>query len=242
MRWSRRSWRSFSIESGARMAEVDSFLARDTRTGLLLYKVLRFIIVGLVRLYTRTRIIGAHNIPSEGAFVLAPIHRSNIDTPLAAAVTSRRLRFMGKDSLWRVRPIGWILSALGSFPVTRGTADREALRRCVTVLNQGEPLVLFPEGTRQSGPKVMPLFDGAAYIAVKAGAPIVPVGIGGSAAVMPKGKKMIYPRKCVLIVGEPIRATTDEAGRVPRSAVKDLTEQLAGELQRLFDEAERLAR
>ncbi|MEY4251507.1 MAG: hypothetical protein RL691_388, partial [Actinomycetota bacterium] len=71
-----------------------------------------------------------------------------------------------------------MLSALGAFPVTRGSADREALKRCIAVLEAGEPLVLFPEGTRQSGPIVQPLFDGAAYVAVKAGVPIIPVGIG----------------------------------------------------------------
>jgi 1-acyl-sn-glycerol-3-phosphate acyltransferase len=134
-----------------------------------------------------------------------------------------------------------VLSALGAFPVTRGSADREALKRCIAVLEAGEPLVLFPEGTRQSGPIVQPLFDGAAYVAVKAGVPIIPVGIGGSERVMPKGSKMIYPRKCVLVVGEPIIAAMDETGRVPRSAVKDVTSRLYEDLQRLFDEAQRLA-
>ena len=205
------------------------------------YSLMRFVVVGLTRVYTRTRVVGGVNIPRTGAFVLAPVHRSNIDTPLAAAVTRRRMRFMGKDSLWKVRPVGWIVSALGAFPVTRGTADREALKRCVAVLESGEPLVLFPEGTRQSGPTVQPLFDGAAYVAVKAGVPIIPVGIGGSEAVMPKHSKMIYPRKCVLVVGRPITAPRDEEGRVPRSAVKDVTSRLAAELQRLFDDAQILA-
>lgn len=223
------------------MSDVESFLVRPTRGSIIAYKILRSIVVGVSVGYTRTRIVGKHNIPRHGAFVLAPIHRSNIDTPLAAAVSSRRLRFMGKDSLWKIAPIGWLFSALGAFPVTRGTADREALKRCIAVLEMGEPLVLFPEGTRQSGPTVMPLFDGAAYVAVKAGVPIIPLGIGGSEKVMPKGKKMIYPRKCVLVIGEPIIAAVDESGRVPRSAVKELTEQLTSELQRLFDEAQRLA-
>jgi 1-acyl-sn-glycerol-3-phosphate acyltransferase len=223
------------------MAEVESFLARPTLGSIVSYKIMRAIVVGVSVGYTRTRVIGRHNIPRDGAFVLAPIHRSNIDTPLAAAVSSRRLRFMGKDSLWKIRVIGWILSALGAFPVTRGTADREALKRCIAVLEMGEPLVLFPEGTRQSGPIVMPLFDGAAYIAVKAGVPIIPLGIGGSERVMPKGKKMIYPRKCVLVIGEPISAQVDETGRVSRSAVKELTEKLTVDLQRLFDEAQVLA-
>lgn len=223
------------------MADVDTKLAGQSLGSKIFYKVIRFIVVGVAVAYTRTRIVGKHNIPSTGAFLLAPIHRSNVDTPLAAAVTSRRLRFMGKDTIWKIAPIGWIISALGAFPVTRGTADREALKRCISVLESGEPLVLFPEGTRQSGPVVHPLFDGAAYVAVKAGVPIIPVGIGGSEGVMPKGAKMIYPRKCVLVVGEPIVAPRDESGRVPRSAVKEVTETLSQELQRLFDEAQQLA-
>ncbi len=223
------------------MAEVDSHMAGNSRFSKLVYTLIRGLVVGVSVGYTRTRVVGKHNILSEGAFLLCPIHRSNIDTPLAAAVTRRRLRFMGKDSLWKIRPIGFILSALGAFPVTRGSADREALKRCINVLQEGEPLVLFPEGTRQSGPLVQPLFDGAAYVAVKAGVPIIPVGIGGSEGVMPKGSKMIYPRKCVVVVGEPLRATLDEQGRVPRSAVKDITSQLTIELQRLYDEAQRLA-
>lgn len=223
------------------MAEIDTFMAGSSRLSHIFYRLFRGLVVGVCVSYTRARVIGKHNIPKTGAFLLAPIHRSNIDTPLAAAVTSRRMRFMGKDSIWKIKPIGWIISSLGAFPVTRGSADREALKRCIAVLEAGEPLVLFPEGTRQSGPLVQPLFDGAAYVAVKAGVPIIPVGIGGSEGVMPKGSKMIYPRKCVIVVGEPIVAVADESGRIPRSAVKDITVQLTAELQRLFNEAQQLA-
>ena len=223
------------------MAEVDTHMAGNSRMSRIFYTLIRGLVVAICVGYTRARVVGKHNIPKSGAFLLAPIHRSNIDTPLAAAVTSRRMRFMGKDTIWKVKPVGWIISALGAFPVTRGSADREALKRCISVLESGEPLVLFPEGTRQSGPLVQPLFDGAAYVAVKAGVPIIPVGIGGSEGVMPKGSKMIYPRKCVLVVGEQIVAKADETGRIPRSAIKDITEQLNADLQRLFDEAQRLA-
>ena len=223
------------------MAEVDTHMAGNSFLSRVFYTLIRGLVVAVCVGYTRARVIGKHNIPKSGPFLLAPIHRSNIDTPLAAAVTSRRMRFMGKDSIWKFKPIGWIISSLGAFPVTRGSADREALKRCISVLESGEPLVLFPEGTRQSGPIVQPLFDGAAYVAVKAGVPIIPVGIGGSEGVMPKGSKMIYPRKCVLVVGEPIVAVADESGRIPRSAVKDITERLTVDLQRLFDEAQRLA-
>lgn len=224
------------------VADVDTFLAGNSRGSRFFYHVVRFIVVGLTRIITRLEVHGEHNVPLTGAFVLAPIHRSNIDTPIAAAVTRRRLRFMGKDSLWGHQPVRWLLSALGGFPVTRGSADREALARCIAVLRAGEPLVLFPEGTRQAGPSVMPLFDGAAYVAVKASVPIVPVGIGGSEGVMPKGSRMIRPKKCVVVVGEPILVSADEHGRVARSAVRETTDVLARQLQVLFDRAETLAR
>ena len=223
------------------MADVDSFMADNSTGSRMFYRAFRLLVVFLARSYTRTTIIGRENIPSTGAFLLAPIHRSNIDTPLAAAVTTRRLRFMGKDSIWKFRPVGWILSSLGAFPVSRGTADREALRRCIAVLEAGEPLVLFPEGTRQSGPHVHPLFDGATYVAAKAGVPIIPVGIGGSERVMPKGSKMIYPRKCVVVIGTPIPTVTNNAEKMPRSALKELSAQLSTELQRLFDDAQERA-
>jgi 1-acyl-sn-glycerol-3-phosphate acyltransferase len=126
--------------------------------------------------------------------------------------------------------------------VNRGTADRDALRRCIEVVEGGEPLVIFPEGTRQSGPIVQPLFEGAAYVAARTGVPIVPVGIGGSEGAMPKGSKMIRPVRVHIVVGEPLLPPPPgPSGRAPRSAVHDLTERLAARLQELFDQAQRVS-
>ena len=221
------------------MSQVESYLAGNGLASRAAYRVTRTIVVVVTRLFTRMRIEGREHVPSTGPFVLAPVHRSYVDTPIAACVTPRRLRFMGKDTLWRNRFSGWALSALGGFPVTRGTADRQALQRCIAVLESGEPLVLFPEGERKSGPVVQPLFDGAVYVAVKAGVPIVPVGIGGSEGVMPKGKKLLYPKKVHVIVGAPIPPpVAPEGGRLPRSAMRDHSATLHAELQRLFDAAQ----
>lgn len=222
------------------MAEVDSFLAGNGIGSRLFYRFVRNLLTLFCRTFWRTSVVGRRNIPRSGPFILAPVHRSNIDTPLVCAVTRRRMRYMGKDSLWKKKPIGWVLSALGGFPVSRGTADREALRRCIEVLDAGEPLVLFPEGERKSGEIVQPLFDGVTYIAMKAGVPVVPVGIGGSERAMPKGKKYLRPSKCVVLVGEPITPPSTE-GRASRSAVKDFSANLHGELQRLFDDAQHRA-
>ena len=209
------------------------------RPDLAFYRVARFISVTVFcGLWFRTSYEGRENVPASGPYVVAPVHRSNLDTLIVGGISRRRLRFMGKDSLWKSRFFGSLFSALGAFPVHRGSADREALRLSIDVLKGGEPLVMFPEGTRQSGPTVQPLFEGAAYVACRAGVPIVPVGIGGSEAAMPKGSKMIRPAKVHVVVGRPLvpPAPTD-SGRVPRAAVHELTEELHAELQTLFDSA-----
>ena len=107
----------------------------------------------------------------------------------------------------------------------------------MAVMEGGEPLVLFPEGERKAGPIVQPLFDGATYIAVKAGVPIIPVGIAGSERAMPKGGKFIFPRKVQVIVGAPIQVPSGETGKAQRIAVRELSGVLHSELQRLLDAA-----
>ena len=116
------------------------------------------------------------------------------------------MRYMGKDSIWKSKPLGRFVSMLGAFPVHRGTADRESLRACTEIIEGGSPLVMFPEGQRRSGPVVEDLFDGTAFVASKTGVPIVPVGIGGSERMMPKGAKFLKRSPLVMIVGDPIPA------------------------------------
>jgi 1-acyl-sn-glycerol-3-phosphate acyltransferase len=203
-----------------------------------LYSIIRGAIFGGAKLLGRVEVHGSDRVPA-GAFVLAPVHRSNIDFGLASLVTRRRLRYMAKDSIWKSKALGGFVSFLGGFPVSRGAADREALRTCIDVIEAGEPLVMFPEGSRRSGPVVEDLFDGPAYVAAKTQVPILPVGIGGSEAMMPKGSKFLRPSKLAIVIGEPLEPPApSEGGRVPRRALKQLTDQLRAELQKLFDDAQ----
>jgi 1-acyl-sn-glycerol-3-phosphate acyltransferase len=222
--------------------DVEIWTGEPTRGTRISYAVVRGIFAVLFRLFGRVEVVGAEKVPATGAFVLAPVHRSNIDFALTSLVTRRPMRYMGKDSIWKSKLLGRFVSMLGAFPVHRGTADRDALRACTDIVNGGSPLVMFPEGTRQRGPAVQELFDGTAYVAAKTGVPIVPMGIGGSEAMMPKGAKLPRPSKLVLVVGDPIPAPArTESGRMPRSAVGALTTQLHGVLQDLFDDAQRRA-
>ncbi|MEL6891182.1 MAG: lysophospholipid acyltransferase family protein [Actinomycetota bacterium] len=223
------------------MTKVDTTMAGHSLPYRLLYRFGRLVVAGSTKVYTRMSVDGIERLPTEGGYVFAPSHRSYIDTPISAAVQTRRMRFMGKDSMWKYPRLGRLFSALGAFPVSRGTADREALRRCIEVLQAGEPLVLYPEGERKDGPIIQPLFEGAVYVASKAGVPIVPVGIGGSARVMPRGAKFVYPKKVHVIIGEPFEVETNERGRASRAALTAATERLHADLQELFDQAQAIA-
>ena len=203
-----------------------------------LYLSLRAVLRGLARAYWRVEVDGAERVPARGPVIIAPVHRSFMDFVVAAQVTKRELYYMAKDDLWRSERFGRFLQAIGAFPVDREGADRMALARAQSVLERGEALVLFPEGTRRDGAVVEHLHEGAAFLAARTGAPIVPVGIGGTAEAMPKGSKMVRPVKVHVVVGQALPAPPrSELGRVPRSQVHALTEQLRGELQRVYDEA-----
>ena len=218
------------------MAKPETGFAGQTRGTKLLYTVVRLVACGFTRIYTRMSIDGREHLPTTGAYVLAPVHRSYVDTPITACLSRRRIRYMGKDSMWKYALFGRFISALGAFPVTRGTVDREAMQRCIAVLKAGEPLVLFPEGERKDGPVVQPLFDGAAFISSKAGVSIIPVAIGGSDSVMPRGAKFIFPRKVRVLIGAPINVEVGPTGKASRKAVQATSLQLHTELQRLYDQ------
>jgi 1-acyl-sn-glycerol-3-phosphate acyltransferase len=218
------------------MARVETGFVGQSFASKALYRVIRTFACGVTQLYTRMSIEGREHLPTTGGYIIAPVHRSYVDTPISACISRRRIRYMAKDSMWKFASFGKLLSALGAFPVSRGTADREALLRCLAVLDAGEPLVLFPEGERKDGPTIQPLFDGAAYLASKSGVPVIPVGIGGSDRVMPRGAKFIFPRKVRVVIGAPIRVEVGENGRASRDVIKATTAQLRIEIQRLHEE------
>ena len=207
-----------------------------------LYEICRPAVQLICRTYWRASFEGLEHVPPTGPFVLAPVHRSFIDFAIVSGVTRRRLHFMAKAELWKYPLFRPIVDGLAAFPVRRGGADRDALRRCIAYIEQGEPVVLFPEGTRRYGPVVEDLYEGAAYVAIRTGVPIVPVGIGGSERALRKGSRLPRPATVHVIVGPPLLPPPTDEGRAPsRRAVRELTERLGVEVQALFDRAQRAA-
>lgn len=203
-----------------------------------LYAVLRGVAVAVSRLLWRVEIRGRERIPTVGPFVLAPVHRSNADFLLAGVAVPRRMRFMAKDTLWKKGP-GWFglfMERLGGFPVDRERPDRRAIRTAEETIALGDPVVIFPEGRRKEGPLVEDLYEGASWVACRQRVPIVPVGIGGSDEVLPKGSRRIRLVKVRIVIGEPIYPDVELTGRIPRRVMSELTEELRKELQSLYDE------
>jgi 1-acyl-sn-glycerol-3-phosphate acyltransferase len=202
------------------------------------YRIVRWIVAcGSAAVY-RVRVEGRDKLPATGGYVLAPSHRSMMDIPLAAWLTTRPLRYMGKASLFALPVLGSAFRSLGGFQVARDGTDRKALRDSMVMLQSGEILLVYPEGTRQHGPKIQALQPGAAYLALRAGVPILPVGIAGTEEIMRSHEsKFPHFRRVAMVVGEPIVGERRDGGVVPREQVDGLTARLHDALQELLDEA-----
>lgn len=205
---------------------------------MLFYRCVWWIVAWGSGVLYRVRLRGRERLPATGGYVLAPSHRSMMDIPFLALVTKDRVRFMGKAEVFKVPVLGAAFSALGGFPVARDGTDRKAVRDSMEMLQNGEKLAVFPEGTRQNGEKIQPLQPGAAYLALRAGVPIVPVGIAGSEAII-RSRGRFLPRfdRVAIVIGEPVVPPPRTKSTVPRADVDALTAQLAEVLQATFDEA-----
>ncbi len=202
------------------------------------YRCVRPWLTGIPWILYRVRIEGREHLPATGGFVIAPSHRSMMDILFTARVTTRRVRFMGKASLFKVPVLGWLFSALGGFPVARDGTDRKAVRESVTMLEGGEVLCVYPEGTRQHGRKIQPLQPGAAYLALRAGVPIVAVGIAGAEEIL-RERKDPFPRfgRVTIVVAPPLIPEARTTGVVPRDKVDAVSDELSDVLQTALDRA-----
>lgn len=190
-----------------------------------LYAAVRSTLAGLLRAVFRLEIGGAERIPSRGPAILAPNHRSLVDIPVAAATTKRKVWFMAKEELFSSRVSAAALRRLGAFPVRRGRPDRAPLQRSLELLRSGEIVGIFPEGTRRPLARFEELEEGFAYVALKSGAPVVPVAISGTEAIFPPGGRLPKLVKIRVAVGEPFLMGERLSGVLPRARVRDATVQ-----------------
>ena len=208
------------------------------RSSMWVYRFVRRTIMVVLYPYFQVQHRGGEYLDIEGPIIVAPVHRSNLDTPLLSGMGHRRMRALSKEPLFDNRLFGAFLSALGAFPVRRGAADLEAIREALRMLEAGEQMVVFPEGTRQTGPRVEAVFDGVSYLASRTGAAIVPVGIAGTEEAMGEGTRLPRRTRVAMVAGPPIRPPE---GRMSRPQMRRFSEEVRERLQAVFDEAQSLA-
>ena len=141
------------------------------------YQFIRLFLLAIFKIFFRIKINGKENLPEQGAVIVMSNHISGFDPPLLAAIFSRPLRFMAKKELFENSIIRFVLFLADAFPVDRSKNDITAVKTALSLLKNQEVLGLFPEGTRHPEGKIGNLKAGSVMLAIKSGAPILPVGI-----------------------------------------------------------------
>ncbi len=165
------------------------------------------------RLVADVDVQGLDHIPRRGAVILAVNHISNADPVVVGAwitdaLKRRRIHWLGKRELFAWPVVGWLAAHGGIHPVDRDSADIEAFRLATKILDNGYVLLVFPEGTRSPTGELQEAKDGVAMLALRTGAPVVPIGVNNTDAVWRKGRKLPLPfprRRITVRVGIPFR-------------------------------------
>lgn len=181
------------------------FLERASGRGVnrLVYWLSRAVLEPFFVLYFRMSRIGREHIPREGGVIIAANHRSFLDPFVIGTLVRRPVYFVAKRELFTNRLLAWWLSSLGAFPVDRGHGDRDAMATARRILERGDCVVIFPEGTRTRPGGLGVPKRGVGRLALETGAPIVPVAVIGTEDV--RTGALIRPRKVRLRVGRPLQ-------------------------------------
>lgn len=195
-------------QSHASGVGLDGFREHSLHKGVnpFLYWTLRAILVPAFLVYFRMQRIGREHLPKQGPLLLAANHRSFMDPFVIGMLVRRPVYYMAKRELFEKRWQAWILNRLGAFPVDRGQGDAAAIETARAILQRGDCVVLFPEGTRtRRGPLSQPK-RGIGRLALETGVPVAPVAVIGTEAVR-RGWR-IRPRKVRARVGRPLSFPT----------------------------------
>lgn len=185
------------------------------------YALSKLVLRTVLRLLFRMDVEGSEREPREGPLVVVANHWSALDPPVLGCALRRPVHFMAKEELFRIPLLRTWMRAVGTFPVRRGEPDRAAIRTALQRIREGGVVVVFPEGTRNPRGYLLPPEPGAAFLALRAGVPILPVGILGTLEAMPKGAWVPRLRKVRVRIGEPFTLTDLGSGREALEAASD---------------------
>lgn len=191
----------------------------------MLYRVAKGVLRPFFGWYFHWRLEGFHHLPVTGPAIVTANHVNYLDPLVIGAALPRTVHFMAKHELFENRVLAWILPRVHAFPVKRGQPDRQAIRRALDILAAGEVVAIYPEGTRSETGELQDMHGGAAMIALKSGAPVVPLAVIGLEIATDAGQRR-WPRRTrvTLKMGPPI--TFPPVDRLDRATLRGASQEI----------------
>src|ERR1700754_1874295 len=190
--------------------------ARNKGVNPIVYWLMRAWLQPFAHLYWRLSRIGREHIPESGPVIFVANHRSFIDPWIVGLSCRRPVYYVAKQELFHNKLLGWFLNALGAFPVRRGEADADMVETAKAILRRGDPVLIFPEGTRTRPGALGKPKRGVGRLALETGAPVVPVAIIGTEAIR-KGWR-IRPHKVRIRIGSALHFPQVDVATGPLAA------------------------
>jgi 1-acyl-sn-glycerol-3-phosphate acyltransferase len=182
--------------------------ARERGVNPFVYWPVRWFLIPFFSIYFRMNRIGLEHVPDTGPVIIAANHRSFLDPFVIGTMAKRPMYYVAKKELFMRRWQAWILNALGAFPIDRGAQDEDSMQTARAILERGDIVLIFPEGTRIRPGALGKPKRGVGRLALETGAPVVPMAVIGTEAVR-RGWR-IRPHKVRLRAGRPLRFPTVE--------------------------------
>ena len=193
----------------------------------LLYRIIRGIVCVYAYIVYKVKIVGLENIPKEGGAVICANHQSFNDVILLAISAKRQLYFMGKEELFKFKPLAYLFKKLGAFPVRRGKGDVNAVEQAKEIVKSGKLFMIFPEGTRSKG-EMLRAKSGAALIASACESNIVPIAIKYS-------HKRHFFCKATVSVGTAFSVPVIDMEMGGRKTIREVSDKIMNNIKELYD-------
>ena len=198
-----------------------------------IYRLAQKLSFGYLKIFHGIKISGLQNVPKDGPFIVACNHASYIDPPAVGCKIPRNLHYFARSSLF-FWPLGLLIKKLNSIPVDRAQLDLSTLRKVLKILKEGNPILVFPEGTRTPNGEIQDAQKGLGLLVHKSGVPVIPARLHGAYDILGKGK--IIPRvgrRLYLNFGKQIEFNSKEENSKSKEKYQSISNHVMNEIRKL---------
>lgn len=206
--------------------------SREPFISLLLYRLFKWSVVSpMLHVYFQGRVYGAENVPQQGPLIVVSNHASYFDPPILSCCLKRPVAYMAKEELFHIPILKQAIQLYGAYPVSRGTADRSAIRAALKSLEAGWATGVYLEGSRTPDGRITDPKRGAALLSAKAQAPLLPVSLWGTQGILTTGSKLPRPVPITVRIGKVIAPPSS----TQREELQAVTQQCVIAIETLHD-------